>query len=196
MTSVFFAVEYVIDTRVQSCTVKKNMNIRRVIKEDGKLLREIAIRMYSDSPDAFSETLEKAKQRTAAEWDSRAKWLAESPDVIGLVAYDEDWPCGFVMGLVGSFINGSMDWQCRDSVTIARTWVDPKARRKGIAKALTETVKNWAIEKSVKRLELQVTENNEAAKSFYKHLGFTDTGRREPLVSNPKLQIYFLMLKL
>jgi len=172
------------------------MVIRRVKEDDGGLLREIAIRMYSDSPDAFSETLVKAKQRTAEEWDSRAKWLADSPDVIGLVAYDDDWPCGFVMGLIGSFINGSMDWQCRDSVTIARTWIDSKARRKGIGKALTDTVKDWASEKGVKRLELQVTENNEAAKSFYKHLGFQDTGRREPLVSNPQLQIYFLTLKL
>jgi len=160
------------------------MVIRRVKEDDGGLLREIAIRMYSDSPDAFSETL------------GRAKWLADSPDVIGLVAYDDDWPCGFVMGLIGSFINGSMDWQCRDSVTIARTWIDSKARRKGIGKALTDTVKDWASEKGVKRLELQVTENNEAAKSFYKHLGFQDTGRREPLVSNPQLQIYFLTLKL
>ena len=172
------------------------MVIRRAKEEDGGLLRELAVRMYSDSPDAFSETLAKAKQRTAEEWDSRAKWLVDSPDVIGLVAYDDNRPCGFVMGLVGSFINGSMDWQCRESVTIARTWVDPKARRKSIGSLLTDTVKEWACEKGVERLELQVTENNEAAKSFYRHLGFKDTGRREPLVSNPQLQIYFLALKL
>ena len=125
------------------------MIIRRVREEDGGLLREIAIRMYSDSPDAFSETLAKAKQRTAEEWDSRAKWFADSPDAIGLIAYDDNLPCGFVMGLVGSFINGSMDFQCRDNVTIARTWVDPKARRKSIASALTDTVKEWACEKRV-----------------------------------------------
>jgi len=172
------------------------MVIRRVKEEDGGLLRELAIRMYSDSPDAFSETLEKAKQRNAEEWNSRAKWLADSTDVMGLIAYDEDWPCGFVMGLVGSFVNGSMDWKCRDSVTIAKTWVAPTVRRKGVGKALTDTVKDWAYEKGVKLLELQVTENNEAAKSFYKHLGFKDTGRREPLASNPQLQIYFLVLRL
>jgi ribosomal protein S18 acetylase RimI-like enzyme len=172
------------------------MEIRRVRKEDGQLLREIAIRMYSDSPDAFSETLEEAKQRTAEQWDSRAKWLAESPDVMGLIAFIDSWPCGFVMGLVGRYINRSMDWECKDRVTIARTWVDPKVRRKGIANELTDTVKEWAIEKGIKLLELQVTENNEAAKSFYKKLGFIDTGHREPLNSNPKLQIYFLEIKL
>ena len=172
------------------------MEIRRVREDDGQLLREIAIRMYSDSPDAFSETLQEAKQRTTEQWDSRAKWLSDSPDVMGLIAYDNDWPCGFVMGLVGRFINGSMNWQCKDRVTIARTWVDPKARRKGIATALTDTVKDWVIKKGVKQLELQVTENNEAAKSLYKRLGFTDTGHREPLISNPTLQIHFLEIKL
>lgn len=172
------------------------MNIRRVKKEDSKLLREIAIRMYSDSPDVFSETLEQAKQKTAEQWDCRAKWLADSPDAIGLIAYDDNQPCGFVMGLVGRFANGSMDFQYRDIVTIAKTWVDTEYRRKGIGKALTDTVKDWALEKGIKLLELQVTENNEAAKSFYKHLGFTDTARREPLISNPQLRIYFLTLKL
>jgi ribosomal protein S18 acetylase RimI-like enzyme len=63
-----------------------------------------------------------------------------------------------------------MDWECRDSVTIARTWVDPKVRRQSIASTLTDTVKDWGCEKGVERLELQVTENNEAAKSFYKYL--------------------------
>ena len=172
------------------------MIIRRIKQEDGALLRELTIRMCSDSPDAFSETLEKAKQRTAGEWESKAKWLADSPDAIGLIAYDKNRPCGFVMGLVGRFINGSMDWQCRDSVTIARNWVDLKARRKSIGTKLKDTIKDWACEKGVKQLELQVTENNEVAKSFYKQLGFTDTGRREPLASNPKLQIYFLTFKL
>ncbi len=172
------------------------MIIRRVKQEDGALIRELSIRMYSDSPDAFSETVEKAKQRTTEDWDSKSKWLADSPDVIGLIAYDNNRPCGFIMGLEGSFINGSMDWQCRDSVTIARNWVDPKARRKSIGTKLTDKIKDWACEKGIKQLELQVTENNEVAKSFYKQLGFTDTGRREPLVSNPKLQIYFMTLEL
>jgi ribosomal protein S18 acetylase RimI-like enzyme len=173
------------------------MIIRRIKQDGGALLRELTIRMCTDSPDAFSETLTKAKQRTAEDWHSKAKWLAESPDVIGLIAYDDNGrSCGFVMGLVGSFINGSMDWECRGIVTIARTWVDPETRRKGIATKLTDTIKDWAGEKGIKRIELQVTENNEPAKSFYKKSGFTDTGRREPLVSNPKLQIYFLTLEL
>ena len=172
------------------------MIIQRVKQEDGALIRELTIRMCSDSPDAFSETVEKAKQRATEDWDSKAKWLADSPDVIGLIAYDNNRPCGFVMGLVGRFMNGSMNWQCRDSVTIARNWVDSKARRKSIGTKLTDTIKDWACEKGVKHLELQVTENNEVAKSFYKQLGFIDTGHREPLVSNPQLQIYFLTLEL
>ena len=181
---------------IKSGLEKKNMIIRRVKREDGALLRELTIRMCTDSPDAFSETLEKAEQRIAEDWTSKAKLLADSTDVIGLIAYDNNRPCGFVMGLVGSFLNSSMDWQCRGSVTITRNWVDPEARRKGIATKLTNTIKEWAYEKGAEQLELQVTEHNEAAKGFDRKLGYKDTGRRQPLVSNPKLQIYFLTLKL
>jgi len=39
---------------------------------------------------------------------------------------------------------------------------------------------------------VQVTENNVPAIEFYQKLAFTDTGRREPLLSNPSLQIHFL----
>jgi ribosomal protein S18 acetylase RimI-like enzyme len=172
------------------------MIIQRVKQNGGELIRGLAVRMYSDSPNAFSETLATAKQRTPEEWDTRAKWLADSPDAIGFIAYEDNQPCGFIMGLVGRFINGSMNWQYRDIVTIARTWVDPGVRRSGIGCALTNAVKDWAREKGAEQLELQVTENNEVAASFYKNLGFTDTGHREPLVSNPLLQICFMKLTL
>ena len=174
----------------------ENMLIRRIKQEDGALLRGLTIRMCMDSPDAFSETLEKAQQRTMEDWESKAMWLADSSDVIGLIAYDDNLPCGFVMGLVGRFLNGSMDWEHRDIVTIARNWIDPGVRRKGIATKLINTIKQWACEKGAKQLELQVTENNEPAKNLYRKLGFIDIGHREPLVSNPKLQIYFLTQKL
>ncbi len=59
------------------------MVILRAKEEDGGLLCELAIQMYSDSQDAFSETLAKAKQRTVEEWDGGAKWLPVSNEVFG-----------------------------------------------------------------------------------------------------------------
>ena len=54
-------------------------DIRRVKQEDGTLLRKLTIRMCTDSPDAFSETLEKAKGRSADDWDGKddEPWLPD-----------------------------------------------------------------------------------------------------------------------
>ena len=168
------------------------MLIRKIEPIDGSLLRDLAIRMCSDSPDAYSETLDEAKQRSSEQWDRRAQWLAEGAQAVGIVVFEDDKPRGFVMGLEGRFINGAMDWQYPGTVTMARAWVDPVYRNKGIGTALTEAVRDWAGRKGAAYLEAQVTENNGPAKHFYLGLGFADTGHREPLLSNPALEIWFL----
>jgi ribosomal protein S18 acetylase RimI-like enzyme len=89
-----------------------------------------------------------------------------------------------------------MEWDVTDTVTLARAWVVSERRRRGIGRALAESVKAWAAERAVAVLETQVTENNEAGVRFYSTLGFVDTGRREPLRSNPGLQIHFLSMRL
>jgi hypothetical protein len=77
-------------------------------------------------------------------------------------------------------------------VTLARAWVDPLHRRKGVGRALAEAVKAWAVEQGAGTLEAQVTEANGPAIRFYATLHFADTGHRESLLSNPTLQIVFL----
>jgi ribosomal protein S18 acetylase RimI-like enzyme len=57
---------------------------------------------------------------------------------------------------------------------------------------MTQAVESWALDKGAAMLEAQVTENNAPAIEFYRTLGFTETGRREPLLSNPALHIQFL----
>lgn len=101
-------------------------------------------------------------------------------------------PIGFIAGFLGRWRDGAMHSDARDTVTLAKAWVDPRHRRNGIGRALAEAVKVWTIEQGASTLEAQVTETNEPAVRFYAALGFTDTGRREPLLSNPTLQIRFL----
>lgn len=45
---------------------------RRISQSDGNLLRDLHLRMYADSPDAFSESLAAAQVMTAEQWDARA----------------------------------------------------------------------------------------------------------------------------
>ena len=98
----------------------------------------------------------------------------------------------FISGYIGRFREGTMHWDADDTVTLARAWVDPRVRRCGVGRALADAVKTWAFAREAGLLETQVTENNDPAIRFYTSLGFADTGRREPLLSHPTLQIHFL----
>jgi ribosomal protein S18 acetylase RimI-like enzyme len=168
------------------------MDIRRVQDMDGTLLRDVHLRMYADAPDAFSETPAEAQALSAAQWDARAERFGKARDAIAFVATDGDRAVGFIAGYVGRFREGTMCWDVEDTVTLARAWVDPRVRGSGVGRALAEGVKAWALDREARTLETQVTENNEPAIRFYAALGFAETGRREPLRSNPALQIHFL----
>jgi ribosomal protein S18 acetylase RimI-like enzyme len=166
--------------------------IRAICETDGSLLRALHLRMYADSPDAFSETLEAARALTPPEWEARSRHFADASNAIAFVAMQKQEPVGFIAGYVGRFHDGAMNWDYRDTVTLARAWVDSAFRRRGIGQRLVEAGRSWARERQAKTLAVQVTENNGPAIGFYVKLGFVDTGRREPLLSNPSLQIHFL----
>jgi len=168
------------------------MKTRRISPSDGILLRELHLRMYADSPDAFSESLATAQAMTAEQWDARARQLAGPAQAVAFVAMAGPEPIGFTAGFLGRWRDGAMHSDARDTVTLARAWVDPRHRHNGIGRTLAEAVKAWAVEQGAAPLEAQVTETNEPAIRFYAALRFTDTARREPLLSNPTLQIRFL----
>ena len=168
------------------------MRVQRVQRTNGSLLRDLHLRMYADAPDAFSETLAQARALSAGEWNARARRFGEAADRVAFVAIDTDEAIGFISGYLGRFRAGAMRWDVNDTVTLARAWVDPRIRRTGVGRALADAVKTWALEQNARTLETQVTENNDPAIHFYAALGFTDTGRREPLLSNPTLQVHFL----
>ena len=172
--------------------MSQSVEIRRVNELDGLRLRELHLRMYADSPNAFGESLAEAQAMPMERWEGRARKLAEAGETVGFVAMEAGRTVGFIAGFVGQYRDGAIHSEARDTVTMARAWVDPQVRRRGIGRALAKAVQSWACDKKARVLEVQVTENNGPASDFYRNLGFADTGRREPLLSNPTLQIRFL----
>ena len=168
------------------------VEIREIRRSDAALLRDLHLRMYADAPDAFSETLADAEAMTAADWQARAERFAGTPEAVAFAALQDGAPIGFVAGFVGRWRDGAMRRDARETVTMARAWVDPRQRRKGVGRALASAVESWAIQAGADVLEAQVTENNAPAITFYEKLALRDSGRREPLHSNPALQIHFL----
>jgi ribosomal protein S18 acetylase RimI-like enzyme len=59
-------------------------------------------------------------------------------------------------------------------------WVEPRARGKGVGRALGQAVIDWAAAKGAPSVRLAVNEQDAAAPALYRSLGFVDTGRREP----------------
>ena len=172
------------------------VEIREIRTSDAALLRDLHLRMYADAPDAFSETLAQAEAMSVADWQRRAERFAGTPDAVAFVALLDGTAVGFVAGFVGRWRDGAMCWDARETVTMAKAWVDPQQRRKGVGRALTRAVESWAIRAGADVLEAQVTENNAPAIAFYEKLAFRDTGGREPLRSNPALRIHFLSRQL
>lgn len=168
------------------------MDIRRVQDTDGLLLRELHLRMYADAPEAFSESLASAQAMPDEQWTARARQLARPGETVAFVAIEEAETIGFITGFVGRWRDGAIRADTRNTVTLAKAWVDPRCRGRGLGRALTEAVRVWAGEQGAVMCEAQVTETNELAARFYAGLGFFDTGRREPLLANPALRIRFL----
>jgi RimJ/RimL family protein N-acetyltransferase len=70
---------------------------------------------------------------------------------------------------------------------VVSVWVDPVARGQGLAGRLVLAARDWARERSVRRLMLWVVATNERARRVYEAAGFVYTGTKHPLPSDPSL---------
>jgi GNAT superfamily N-acetyltransferase len=137
--------------------------VRRAVIGDEGVLRALRMQALTDSPSAFSTTLEREMARTTADW---RKWM--SPGVTFLLEAG-----GEARGLV----NGSRDPEDASVVLLRAMWVQPEMRGTGAAAALVETVKAWAREIGAKQVRLDVVERNLRARGCYERAGFRATGR-------------------
>jgi ribosomal-protein-alanine N-acetyltransferase len=61
-----------------------------------------------------------------------------------------------------------------DEMHVNKIAVAESERRRGVAKALMKACEEFAREKEVRTISLEVRQSNEAAQAFYRHLGFAD----------------------
>lgn len=97
--------------------------------------------------------------------DDRAWWVAvEFPE-----RGDADW--GDVVGCAGI-------WVVDGDAHVLGISVDPKSRRRGIARLLMEAASASAFSMGARRMTLEVSVTNAAALALYESLGFTSVGLR------------------
>jgi ribosomal protein S18 acetylase RimI-like enzyme len=162
--------------------------IRPLLADEWPLYRDLRLRALRDSPDAYGSILDLEAAMTDAEWAERLARGAHSPDELPLTAECEGEPCGLAWV--------RLDDDTRESAHLYQMWVSDAHRRRGIGRALVDAAAAWARLVGARRLELDVTSNNEAAVRLYEGAGFVTYGERRPLRLGSTLEAHSMRREL
>ena len=163
--------------------------VRETVMDDWPALRDIRLAALWDAPDAFASTYAEQAAFEEADWRQRiargGTFLAFIPeadafDVPEADAFDvPEADASEPAGLVGGYDYGA------GTVGLISMFVRPEARGHGVGEALIAAVMDWARARNATSVHLWVTETNKPARLLYERCGFSLTGERQPLPSNP-----------
>jgi ribosomal protein S18 acetylase RimI-like enzyme len=150
------------------------VEVRELAEDDWELLRDVRLAALSDAPYAFGSTHAREAAFTEQQWRDRI--LSRGVTFLGFLADAGD--AGEPAGVSGVYTaDGAAD--------LVSMWVRPSARGRGVGESLI--VAAWAKARGYDTLYLWVTESNAPARRLYERFGFTPTGERQPLPSDPAL---------
>ena len=138
---------------------------------DWQEYRDVRLRALADSPAAFGSNLQRERAFDDAVWRERA---GSGRTLLARLR-------GAPVGLVTTIEEEGRP----DERQIVSMWVDPAVRRSGVGRALVLAALRAVRAQGVRRATFFVADGNEAAARFYERLGFTSTGERQPLPSDP-----------
>jgi ribosomal protein S18 acetylase RimI-like enzyme len=150
------------------------MQARQAQAADWEALRRLRLRALADTPDAFASTLEAEVALPDEVWQQRAEGGPASANFIVREG-------GVDVGLAAIFAEPNAPGRMH----LVSMWVDPRYRRRGVARVLVDQAVRWAAERQTREVILWVADQNTAARRLYEQLGFRPTGERQPLPSNP-----------
>src|SRR5689334_15625349 len=131
--------------------------IDRLRPGEGDRWRRIRLKALQEAPTAFGTTYAEALQWRADRWEAQVVEFATFVAVLD----------GHDVGVARGASHHRSD--VRELVSM---WVDPAARRMGIAAQLIESVAVWAAAAGAAVLMLDVIAGNAAAIALYHHAGF------------------------
>jgi GNAT superfamily N-acetyltransferase len=147
--------------------------VREAGPGDWAILREIRLAALLDAPQAFGSTYQQEARFTEAQWRKRIN----DRSATFFAHLDEDAaPAGI-----------AAVWVHDGAADLVSMWVRPDARGRGVGEALVMAAAGWARARDHGTLFLWVTELNAPARRLYERCGFTPTGDRQPLPSDPAL---------
>jgi ribosomal protein S18 acetylase RimI-like enzyme len=164
------------------------IEIKALLADQWQLLKQVRCAALEDSPDAFEASLHEALQRSDDDWIRFAEQRSLGEQSINFFAYDGPLACG----MAGCVLVGGEQL----AAELLSMWVAPTHRRRGAGEALVAQAAAWARGRGAGSLRAGVVESNAAAMQFYRSLGFTDTGDRQPYVRHPARSVVGLALRL
>jgi GNAT superfamily N-acetyltransferase len=149
------------------------VSVRAIGPGDWELVRDVRLAALRDAPDAFASTYEREAAYTEEQWRG---WFHDRFALFFAYVTGSAEPAG----LAGVYV--------RDGTAgLMSMWVRPEARGSGTGEALVDAAADWAKARNHDTLHLWVAEANEPARRLYERCGFTPTGERQPLPSNPAM---------
>jgi GNAT superfamily N-acetyltransferase len=155
-----------------------SVRIRRTGEADWPQVRALRLEMIRDTPTAFVESLEEARNLGPEEWRFRAR-RGSGADSITLAAITR---AGLWVGTMGAYLPGG-----NSGATLVGVYVSPghRGRPAGVADALLAGIEEWAHHRGT-TLDLQVHEDNHRARAFYSGRGYRMTGVSTPYPMDPQ----------
>lgn len=148
------------------------VEVRRVVEEEWRELRELRLRALRSDPVAFGSTWEEEAARPDPFWRERAVRGASSATSSQWVAVEND------RRLVGTAVGALVE----DRPHIFGMWVEPELRGRGIGGRLLDAALAWLRAASPGRaVLLDVNRKQTRAVVLYEARGFRFTGRSRPL---------------
>jgi ribosomal protein S18 acetylase RimI-like enzyme len=148
--------------------------IRRLVPDDWELSRQVRLAALTEAPYAFMSTLERELGFDEQLWRQRLG----SATAATFLAWHDGEPAGTATGKAE---DPDDEFAVPGAWQLVGMWVDPRARLRGVADALIESVAGHAGEQGAPALVLWVTEVNDRARAFYQRMGFSLTGARQPV---------------
>lgn len=147
--------------------------VREVSPDDWEVMRDVRLAALKEAPYAFGSTYAREAPFTEEQWRGRINERS-----VTFFAYLPDMT--EPAGLAGVYVEAGVP----DAVSM---WVRPSARGNRVGEALITAAADWAKARDHDTLYLWVTETNAPARLLYERCGFTPTGERQPLPSDPSL---------
>jgi len=140
------------------------------IADLGAAVRATRDAALAEAPAAFLETQEEVLADPIDAWDSRAAAGTGEGDALIVLALDGGRPVG-VAGIARD-----IGQRRRHRATMWGVWVNPSHRGRGVGRRIVTEALDWAGERDVRAVYLEVVENEDPSWSLYGRLGFV---RRE-----------------